>query len=320
MKGWARSIAITASIVLVLALLFLAFGGVELINRLARERVAADSVGDIGYEDQARMRAETVLVAGGSGTSTYGFAIIRADAQRATIYEIVLAPDILFCRSGESRGDSAAQRLDDMFMQDPALAVLTLSEHLKIPISHWVLVPTKEFSDAQADGAPTGYFKTLTKTSFGKQAFVDYRARVDSLGDGSVVSAVFPTRPVECNGTIYVEPHREQLGQEARDGWGVAVEELSAAPRVAVLNGTETKGLAGRVAERLVLRGFRIADIGNASHFSYDSSVVQVRPGFEPEASRVAQALGISIEEYGSVPSNSDHDVIVIVGGDYRSQ
>lgn len=61
---------------------------------------------------------------------------------------------------------------------------------------------------------------------------------------------------------------------------------------VLVLNGNGRPGAAAAEAERLRARGYPVAGVGNAPRTDYASTLVMYRPGFEPEARRLARDLG----------------------------
>lgn len=302
-----------AAIVIVAALLAIGNGAARLANQIARDRAESTLVGENGYDESARARRETVLVVGASKDSTMGFSIIRADATRSTVYEVTLPPDMVLPQVG-----GPVRQLEDLFETDPALVVMQLSDYLKIPIGHWVVVPPATYKAALTQENPALHFGTLTQTSFLKDEFLAYRTSLEAIPPEAKKIIPFATRPVECNGTLYVEPHREEVAEGIADGWRLAVGELAAAPRVSVFNGTETRGLASTVAETLVLRGFQVGEIGNAPDFSYDSSEVEVRAGFEEDARTVLATLGLGEIDIRPVSDKATWDIAVFIGKDYR--
>lgn len=297
----------------VAVLLAIGSGVARMANHVARDRAVSASVGEDGYTQRARARRETVLVIGASKDSTMGFSIIRADATRGTVYEVTLPPEMVLPQL-----DGPVKQLDDLYEIDPALVVMKLSDYLQIPIGHWVVVPPATYKAALTQENPALHFETLTQTSFLKDEFLAYRTSLESIPAEGKKIIPFATRPVECNGTLYVEPHREEVAEGIAEGWGLSVDELAAAPRVSVFNGTETRGLASDVAEKLVLRGFQVGEIGNAPDFSYDSCELEVRPGFEEDASVLMKTLGLGEIDIRPVSDKATWDIAVFIGKDYR--
>ena len=87
---------------------------------------------------------------------------------------------------------------------------------------------------------------------------------------------------------------------------------------VTVLNGTATPGLAARYGDKVKHKGFSLGAVTN-SRSSFTESVVMFSRGHEPEAKRVAKALGISkvkleTSDVASVAAGAP--VSVIVGED----
>ena len=88
--------------------------------------------------------------------------------------------------------------------------------------------------------------------------------------------------------------------------------------QVAVLNGTDVEGLAGRFGDQIDERGYSLGAITN-SPTTFEQSVVMFRPGFKPEAQRVARELSINeVRAMGDAIAavSASAKVAVIVGED----
>ena len=64
---------------------------------------------------------------------------------------------------------------------------------------------------------------------------------------------------------------------------------------VLVLNGNGRQGAAASAASRVRRRGYRIGLVANAPSHDYVTSLVMYRRGFEGEARRLAQDLGVKV-------------------------
>jgi hypothetical protein len=62
-----------------------------------------------------------------------------------------------------------------------------------------------------------------------------------------------------------------------------------------VLNGNGRQGAAGAAAARAERRGYRITGVANAPAADYPRTFVMFRPGFAPEARRLARDLGVRV-------------------------
>jgi alanine dehydrogenase len=120
-------------------------------------------------------------------------------------------------------------------------------------------------------------------------------------GDGVLVDA-----PVSDN--VF-----EALIPDTKDGRPLTVSGVAPPPKVAVLNGTTTAGLATRAARRL---GGYVA-IGNFTRQQVRRSNVRYAPGHRAEAQQVAERLGIA----KLMPLDADTrdigwdaDVVVVLG------
>lgn len=88
--------------------------------------------------------------------------------------------------------------------------------------------------------------------------------------------------------------------------------------QVAVLNGTDVEGLAGRFGDQIDERGYSLGAITNSPN-TFEQSVVMFRPGFKPEAQRVARELNIrEVRAMGNAiaEASASAKVAVIVGED----
>ena len=86
---------------------------------------------------------------------------------------------------------------------------------------------------------------------------------------------------------------------------------------VLVLNGNGTAGVAGATATRLLGRGYRSATATNAPSTTYATTLVLYRPGWRPEAQRLAHEVGARVVAPldGRLPASSGRDQLVVVLG-----
>lgn len=287
---------------------------VDVINRIARDRRAEAALGQDPYIDRARVRDETVLVIGADDDSVYGFTIMRADQVAETVVELTVPADVMLKPAG-----SAAERLDDVFRRDPALAVHRLSGYLQIPIANWLVVPPAVYEEALAAGDLKTAFTQLTASNFpDRERFDAFIARVGALDGATVDRFGLPVRTLEYEGALYVQPHREEIAKQLGAVWGASTDGSSGAPRVVVLNGTDRKGFASRVARGLAEYGFQIATIGNAESDRIEATSLEARDGFDAAAAEVGTRLarkGVVVNPLGDV--ESEYDIAVIIGADY---
>jgi hypothetical protein len=64
---------------------------------------------------------------------------------------------------------------------------------------------------------------------------------------------------------------------------------------VLVLNGNGIAGAAAAESQQLQRKGYIVADVGNAGRTDYERSLVMYRPGYKPEASRLAHDLRVKL-------------------------
>ena len=93
--------------------------------------------------------------------------------------------------------------------------------------------------------------------------------------------------------------------------------------KVAVLNATNTTGLAARIGSRLQSAGFQTGNLTNAAERARAESVVMYKDGKESEARAVARRLDIGSREPIDAASSAlagDASVVVILGADKAQQ
>ena len=84
-----------------------------------------------------------------------------------------------------------------------------------------------------------------------------------------------------------------------------------------VYNGVGTPGIAGKAAQQLIRKGFRVVDSGNADKFDYKTTQVLLYHGTDADAQAVRDALGVGEIKVQSAPQELT-DMIVIIGADYQ--
>ncbi|MFL5891794.1 MAG: LytR C-terminal domain-containing protein [Solirubrobacterales bacterium] len=100
----------------------------------------------------------------------------------------------------------------------------------------------------------------------------------------------------------------------ARNPSGIAAQSVS----VAVLNGTTTPGLAGKVASDVEVNDFTLGDVGTTSK-EYDQTVVMYERGQKKAAGKVARALGVKPVQPIDAATQKEAggaDVVVVAGRD----
>jgi LytR cell envelope-related transcriptional attenuator len=88
------------------------------------------------------------------------------------------------------------------------------------------------------------------------------------------------------------KPKRKQEAKKAKPA--VPVPKLERGETsVMVLNGNGEQGAAAAEADRLRGLGYLIGTVGNAPRTDFTQTVVMYRPGYKPEAKRLAKDLGL---------------------------
>lgn len=88
---------------------------------------------------------------------------------------------------------------------------------------------------------------------------------------------------------------------------------------VLVLNGNGRQGAASTEARALETLGYRVGATGNAARSDYARSIVMYRPGYRPEARRLARDTGVHVVgplDGLRIPDLKGSQLALIVGSD----
>jgi hypothetical protein len=131
-------------------------------------------------------------------------------------------------------------------------------------------------------------------------------ASVIALGAGSVVALAH--RPVASSPAAAPQERNAPALPPLRPRFRISV---------LVLNGNGASGVAGATATRLLGRGYRSATATNAANDGYATSLALYRPGWAPEARRLAKDAGIRVVAPldGRLPAGSARAQLVLILG-----
>jgi LCP family protein required for cell wall assembly len=127
-----------------------------------------------------------------------------------------------------------------------------------------------------------------------------------------ISGVTLPVRGAVINGASVVVAD-EPDARTAIDEFLAGIEATSRPLRLLVLNGNGVGGSAAALSETLVDAGFTVPDIGDADNKAYQTTTVVVPQG-SADGSRIVEALGFGVVEFGNV--DNDFDAVVIVGSD----
>jgi len=137
-------------------------------------------------------------------------------------------------------------------------------------------------------------------------------AKQDDIWSGTV-----PAGDAKIGGVYYAVP----LETEFRDMLREMTAHLDGVPvrrPLDVHNGTETRGLARRTADRLQEQGYEIGEVTDADRRDYERTLVRYPEGAQDAAQEVAQALGCGVLEQKKSGESADtvRNIEIILGRD----
>lgn len=170
----------------------------------------------------------------------------------------------------------------------------------------------------------TNYIKTDMSVS----ELVDFANEARSFKQENLTTVMLPGVPDMIDGVSYVSPTQDKVDlildavKNNRPIDPLLLEDVDPAEvTVKVLNGGETEGIGGEVADLLANRGYSIATIGNADRTDYAKTVIYYAKENHTKALKVKSDLKEELPDIRLTESSTidpSVTVIVIVGKDYK--
>lgn len=305
-----RALATAAGVaVIVLALL----AGVYLmaigINAFARwnARRLAEQASSI-----AERAKDNLLVIGVANGQATGFAALKVERPGKRVLGIAISPGTFVEVPGQG-----FERIADSFLQGPDTSKDAVSNYLTVPFQRYVVVDDDAYQSLLKDQDIGSILQRIAKTDLSSPEKADLARVFSQVKTKDVWIVPLPVKPVAVGDKQYYEPQRKQVADLLLQWWGVRVDQQRAAPRVIVYNGVGTPGIAGKAAQQLIRKGFRVVDSGNAPNFGYKTTLILLYHGTESDARSVRDTLGVGQIKVQSAPQEIT-DMIVIIGEDYQ--
>ncbi len=296
------------SVALVIALLWGAAIGVNSLARWNARRLAAAEAAKTRSE-QAR---ENLLVIGVKDKEAIGFVALKAERAGTRVLGINI-PDGAFVevpgQGYESIGES--------YHGGAEVSKDAVSNFLMVPFERYVAVDEEVFQRMVTSQDVKELMSRSLASDLTAAEKKDLAAFFAKVPTKDVWIVPMPVKPIAVGTERYFEPQRSEIADLVLQWWNVRFDNQKQAPRVAIYNGVGTPGVAGKAAQQLIRRGFRVVDSKNADNFDYKTTRVLLYHGTRADATAVREALGgvgeIIVE---SAPQNVA-DIIVVIGADY---
>jgi hypothetical protein len=296
------------SLVLVLALLWGAAIGVNALARWNARRLAAAEAS----KSRAELAKENLLVIGIKDKEAIGFVALKAERAGNRTLGINI-PDGAFVevpgQGYESIGDS--------YHGGPEISKDAVSNFLMVPFEHYVTVTEDVFQRMVTAQDVKELIARALATDLTSAEKSDLAAFFSKVPSKDVWIVPMPVKPITVGSERYFEPQRGEIADLVLQWWNVRFESQKQAPRVALYNGVGTPGVAGKAAQQLIRRGFRVVDSKNADNFEYKTTKILLYHGTKADAESVKDALGGTGEITVESAVQNVADIIVVVGADY---
>ncbi|MDI6689747.1 MAG: LCP family protein [Actinomycetota bacterium] len=214
-------------------------------------------------------------------------------------------------RHGDPKGDLGRIERQQKFLEAFMNKALRLKHALKIP----TLV---------------NIFADNSRTDLTISEMIQFATFLKSLEKKDVEVVTLPGTPKTIKRVSYVIPDEEKIEEilyHVREGLSLKeFKEKSAGSSqknigIKILNGCGVSSLAEKVRDKLVSKGFRIVEVGNADNFNYEHTVIYCGPGQYQKALVVKEHFKqakIVSKSKSSVPTIRQADcIVIIIGKDY---
>lgn len=260
----------------------------------------------------AERAKDNLLVIGVDNGQATGFAAIKVERPAKRVLGIAISPGTFVEVPGQG-----FERIADSYLQGPSTSKDAVSNYLTVPFQRFVVVDDAVYQSLLKNQDIGGLLDRSVSTDLKPAEKADLTRVFASVKAKDVWIVPLPVKPVAVGDKQYFEPQRKQVADLLLQWWGVRVDQQKAAPRVIVYNGVGTPGIAGKAAQQLIRKGFRVVDSGNAPNFGYKTTLILLYHGTDSDARAVHDTLGVGEVRVQSAPQEIT-DIIVIIGEDYQ--
>jgi hypothetical protein len=295
------------AIVLVAAILWGAALGVNEFARWNAKRIAEASSSQASVEGLR----ENVVVIGVRDNQAVGFVAMKAERATKRIVGIAM-PDGAFV---EVPGQGF-ERIGDSYSAGPDVSRDTVSNFLMVPFKRYIVVDEDVYQALVTQQKTADIVARAVSSDMSDAEKDDLEAFLKKVPAKEVWIVPLPVKPITVGSERYYEPQRTEIADIVLQWWGVRIDQQRQALRVILYNGVGTPGVAGKAAQQLIRKGFRVVDSKNADNFDYKETQILLYHGTQADAEQVKAAIGVG-KTLIQTSAQNIADVIVIVGADY---
>ena len=281
--------------------------GVNAAARWNERRIAAG--------ESARARAvsakENLLIIGVSSGRAVGFLALKAERSGKRVLGIAI-PDGAYV---EVPGQGF-ERIGTSFEAGPEISKDAVSNYLGVPFERYVEVNADVYQALMKTQAIGRLLDAPVKSDLKPVETSELKAFLATVKAKDVWLVPLPVRQVAVGDQRFFEPQREQVADLLLSWWGVKADSAKQASRVIVFNGAGSPGIAGKAAQQLIRKGFRVVDSKNADNFDYKRTQILLYHGSKADAVRIHDVLGVGDIREVDAPQGIT-DIIVVIGHDY---
>ena len=197
---------------------------------------------------------------------------------------------------------------------DSALAAVT--NIIGVKIDKYVMVDMDDYSTKKT--VAKNIFSSILETNLSVSEQDKLTSNFKKVETSEINILEAPSRMVAVGNESYSQAKKNEIKRLVQVLWDLP-KPLNR-PRVIVLNGIGTSGLAGKVARKIIYADYEVIDIKNAKSFNYKNTlIITYSQKFQDEALAVQKVLG-----YGNIMLDLGKqgltDITVIIGKDNKEK
>lgn len=305
--GYFLGVGTAGILAIVLALVVLA-SAVNGVARWNARRLAAHEESPEGRAEKAR---DNLLVIGVQGNVAQGFLALRVEEDRGRVLGVAIPDSALIEVPGQG-----FERVGDSYRAGADVSMAAISNYLMMPFERYAIVDGEVYKSAVQNQSLKGVLDSAKETNLSSSERERLKRIMEGAGDADVALMPLPVRAITLGDETYFEPKRDEVADLLQRWWGVRLGSGQQSIRVVLYNGSGVPGVAGKAAQELIKRGFRVVKTDNADRFDYKETQIVVQHGPDADGERVRGVLGVG-RVLRQEADQQIADIIVILGRDY---
>lgn len=209
------------------------------------------------------------------------------------------------------------ERIAEALTLGAQTTVNTVNNFLGLKIDDHMEIDYRIFKEVIEKGDLEKVFDKAQETSLSPAEMTRLSGEIRKVDPVDVNIVPLPVKPITVGTETYYEAKRDEVAHLVKVFWGVEKIRGEEAVRVIVLNGCGVPGVAGKVAEKLIDKGYKVVDTKNADSFDYEKTQIIMYTGDRTAAGEIKNLLEVGVLVNREMEQDVA-DIGVVVGKDLK--